>query len=193
MDVSSDLQFKMAPKKTTSTKTAAVASATSSEPKPPVVAAPEPKATATPVSPAPKAKKPRAPPKPKAAATEPATTDAPDSTPNKRNVSAVSIDFANSVKGALSFDINQKQVKEVCEAFLQVLVNKVKAGDTVSFINNMTFKRQMRSGRTYKNLKTGETINKPKHFVLTMQVRPALKKVFDEIEVDAPRPSTPPQ
>jgi nucleoid DNA-binding protein len=168
----------MAPKKT-STKTA-------SPPPPPAPATEQPPAEVV-LAPT-VTKKPRAPSKPKAVkeSVVPETTEAP-----KRNVSAVSIDFANTVKGALNFDINQKQVKEVCEAFLQVLVNKVKAGETVSFINNMTFKRQIRSGRTYKNLKTGETINKPKHFVLTMQVRPALKKVFDEIDVDAA--AAPPQ
>jgi len=196
------LLSQMAPKKVT--KTAPVVAPVTEQPQDvlPTVSDVTPDVTpdATPEAPsdvqpvASKVKKPRVT-KPKTVVAnddvpETSTTDAP----LKRNVSAVSVDFANTVKNALSFDnITQKQCKEVCEVFLQVIVNKVKAGETVSFINNMTFKRQIRSGRTYKNLKTGDTINKPKHFVLTMQVRPALKKVFDEIEVDAAAPSTPPQ
>lgn len=184
----------MAPKKTT-TK---AATPTVPEPSPVPQAPVETKAPDS-TPPPPAARKPRAKAPPKdstpstTAAATTTTTDAATTQAAKRNVSAISIDFANTVKGALSFDLNQKQVKEVCEAFLQVLVDKVKAGETVSFTNNMTFKRQVRSARTYKNLKTGDTINKPKHFVLTMQVRPALKKVFDEIEVTATAPPTPPQ
>jgi nucleoid DNA-binding protein len=180
----------MAPKKTTN-KTAPVVTpepVPEPAPAPAPVPVPVPVPEPAPVPAAPAARKPRAKPAPKES---PVVAD--NNTAIKRNVSAISVDFANTVKGALSFDLNQKQVKEVCETFLQVLVDKVKAGETVSFTNNMTFKRQVRSARTYKNLKTGDTINKPKHFVLTMQVRPALKKVFDDIEVATTAPPTPPQ
>jgi nucleoid DNA-binding protein len=107
--------------------------------------------------------------------------------PKKRNMTAVSSDFVSTVQTALPEDLvaklKVKDVKELCETFVKVLVDKVKTGQTVSFTNNMTFKRQVRSKRVYKNLKTGEPIEKPPHYVMSMQIKPALKKVFDDIKV----------
>ena len=118
-----------------------------------------------------------------------ATTDAASN--KKRNMTAVPNGFVTAVMHSLPEDLatklKNKELKEICEAFVKTLVDNVKKGETVSFTNNMTFKRQQRCARTYKNLKTGEAINKPPHYVLCMQVKPALKKAFDELEV-APVP-----
>ena len=107
-----------------------------------------------------------------------------DDGPKKRNMTAVSTDFVSSVQASLSEELSAKlkvkDVKEICEAFVKTLVEKVQAGDTVSFTNNMTFKRQVRSARTYKNLKTGDPIKKPSHYVMSMQVKPALKKTSSD-------------
>lgn len=125
---------------------------------------------------------------PAAKKTPKAPKAAPEDGPKKRNMTAVSSDFVSTVQQSLSEELSKKlkvkDVKEICEAFVKVLVDKVKEGTTVSFTNNMTFKRQVRSKRTYKNLKTGDPIEKPPHYVMCMQVKPALKKVFDEIKVD---------
>jgi len=107
--------------------------------------------------------------------------------PKKRNMTAVSSDFVSTVQGQLSEELSGKlkikDVKELCEAFVKTLVDKVRGGETVSFTNNMTFKRQVRSARTYKNLKTGDPIKKPPHYVMSMQIKPALKKQFDDLPV----------
>lgn len=116
-----------------------------------------------------------------------ATSKVVDGEPKKRNMSAVSNDFVNSVHGALSEDLKSKlkvkEVKELCEAFVKVLVENVKEGKTVNFTNNMSFVRKLRAARSYKNLKTQEKIEKPSHFVLTMTVKPNLKKTFDLIPI----------
>jgi nucleoid DNA-binding protein len=115
------------------------------------------------------------------------TEEVVDGVKAKRNMTAVSSDFVSTVQAALSEELaaklKVKDVKELCEAFVKTLVDKVRSGETVSFTNNMTFKRQVRSARTYKNLKTGDPIKKPPHYVMSMQIKPALKKVFDELEV----------
>lgn len=120
---------------------------------------------------------------PKAAAAE------ADGTPKKRVMTAVPSSFVSAVETALSPEIVEKLktkgVKEVCEAFIKTLVSEVKCGKTVSFTNNFTFARRVRTARNYKNLKTGDPINKPAHFVMTMSVKPALKKEFDTIKCDA--------
>ena len=116
--------------------------------------------------------------------------------PKKRNMTAVSSDFVASLQNQLSEDLSAKlkakDVKEICELFVKTLVDKVKNGEAVSFTNNMTFKRQVRCARTYKNLKTGEAINKPPHYVICMQVKPALKKAFDDLVVE-PTTTTKPE
>jgi nucleoid DNA-binding protein len=114
-------------------------------------------------------------------------TSPEDDVPKKRNMSVVSTDFVTSVYKSLPEDLQKvlktKDVKELTETFVRVLVDKVKDGQVVSFTNHMTFKRQVRSARVYKNLKTGDPINKPPHYVFTMQVKPALKKTFDDVSV----------
>ena len=120
---------------------------------------------------------------PKAAAA--ATTNTDGEGPKKRVMTAVPSSFVSAVESALSPELVEKLktkgVKEVCEAFVKTLVNEVKTGKTVSFTNNFTFARRVRTARNYKNLKTGDPINKPAHFVMTMSVKPALKKDFDTI------------
>lgn len=166
----------MAPKKTTTTPVPATTEVPPSD-----TAAPAKKA---PVKRQPAAKK-----------AVDATADCP-SEPKKRNMTAVPCDFVSAVNSALPEDLAQKlkvkDVKDICEAFVKTLVDKVKKGETVSFTNHMTFKRQARRARTYKNLKTGESINKPPHYVLCMQVKPALKRAFDEVEVTTAPPAAAP-
>ncbi len=125
---------------------------------------------------------------PKAAATPAAAADSDG--PKKRVMTAVPSSFVSAVESALSPELVEKLktkgVKEVCEAFVKTLVNEVKTGKTVSFTNNFTFARRVRTARNYKNLKTGDPINKPAHFVMTMSVKPALKKDFDTIVCEPP-------
>lgn len=140
-----------------------------------------PASAATPaVAPKPKAVRVRKPPVQKA-------TVAVDGEPTKRNMSAVSNDFVGAVHAALSDDLKAKlkvkECKELCETFVKTLVNTVIDGKNVNFTNHMSFARRMRAARVYKNLKTKEEITKPKHYVMTMTVKPSLKKQFDALVV----------
>ena len=127
--------------------------------------------------------------KPRAAKKAAATTDAADGEAKKRNMSAVSGEFVSQVQKALPEDLSAKlrvkDVKEICEAFVKTLVGNVMDGKNVNFTNHMSFARRVRAARVYKNLKTKESIEKPKHYVLSMTVKPNLKKAFDAIEVTA--------
>lgn len=137
---------------------------------------------------APTTKKPAAPRQKKPVAPKPQVADGVEGD-KKRNMSAVSNDFVASVHKQLSEDLNGKlrvkDVKEMCEAFVKTLVASVIEGKNVNFTNNMSFARKVRAARVYKNLKTQESITKPKHYVMTMTVKPSLKKQFDGIEVSA--------
>lgn len=142
-------------------------------------------ATATEVTPAPP-KAPKAPRKP--AAKKPVSET--DGEKKPRNMSACSSEFVSSVHAALPVELSQKlklkEVKEVCEAFVKTLVGSVLEGKNVNFTNHMSFARRVRAARVYKNLKTKESITKPKHYVMTMAVKPNLKKQFDEVAVAEP-------
>ena len=127
-------------------------------------------------------KKPRAPRKPAAA-----KAVAADGEAKKRNMSAVSGEFVSNVSAALPEELKAKlkvkDIKEICETFVKVLVDTVKDGKTVNFTNHMSFARRLRAARVYQNLKTQEKINKSAHYVLTMTVKPNLKKQFDTLAV----------
>ncbi len=103
----------------------------------------------------------------------------------KRIMNAVSKDFHKLVVSNMpsSTNVSAKDIKTVCEVFVKSLVSHVKTGGTVSFTNNMTFKRVTRDNRTHKNPKTGEEVFKPAHYVMVMEVKQALKKQFEEVPV----------
>lgn len=109
-----------------------------------------------------------------------------------RSMSACSSEFVASVQASLPAELQEKlkvkEVKEICETFVKTLVNNVLGGTNVNFTNHMSFTRRARAARVYKNLKTKESITKPRHYVMTMAVKPNLKKQFDEIEVVDPPP-----
>lgn len=106
----------------------------------------------------------------------------------QRVMSACSSDFVSSVQAALSPELaaklKVKDVKEVCEVFVKALVGSVLEGKNVNFTNHMSFARKVRAARVYKNLKTKESITKPKHFVMTMTIKPNLRKQFDDIALE---------
>lgn len=104
-----------------------------------------------------------------------------------RVMSACSTEFVASVQAGLPEEISQKlkakEIKEICETFVRTLVSSVIEGKSVNFTNNMSFARKVRAARVYKNLKTKESITKPKHYVMTMAIKPSLRKQFDDISV----------
>ena len=107
----------------------------------------------------------------------------------QRVMSACSNDFVTQVQSSLTPELGAKlkvkDVKELCEVFVKTLVNTVLQGKNVNFTNHMSFARKVRAARVYKNLKTKESITKPKHYVMTMTIKPHLRKQFDEIAIEA--------
>lgn len=144
-------------------------------PKKTTVAAQEP--TVAPTTKAP-AKKTKPPPKQEG--------DAAEKKP--RTMSACSSEFVSSVQASLSEELSSKlkvkELKEICETFVKTLVTSVLEGKNINFTNHMSFARKVRAARVYKNLKTKESITKPKHYVMTMAIKPHLRKQFDEIPLE---------
>ena len=116
-------------------------------------------------------------------------SDSDDDEPKqKRHVSAVTPAFLKAVKDSLRVDANGEVIKDICETFVKVLIDKVMEGESVQFTNHFVFKMKSRKGRDYlvpskdKNAKP-RTVPKPDRYGFSMTVRPGLKKMFDEIEV----------
>lgn len=101
-----------------------------------------------------------------------------------KTVSSVSGDFVKAIKETLGeTKLTNKDIKAVAESFIQVLVSQLKEGKSVSFTNHFTFKRALRGDRTHKNPKTGEEVFKKAHYVLSVDVKPSLKKVIESLPV----------
>lgn len=101
-----------------------------------------------------------------------------------KTVSSVSGDFVKAIKENLGeTKLTNKDIKAIAESFIQVLVSQLKEGKSVSFTNHFTFKRALRGDRTHKNPKTGEEVFKKAHYVLSVDVKPSLKKVIESLPV----------
>ena len=100
---------------------------------------------------------------------------------------AVSLKMAKEVKefmGDSASDLSQDKIHKVCNALIKVIVDQVKSGKTVTLTNNMSFKRVLRNERVHRNPKTHESVTKPAHFVLKMEVKQALKTQFEELDIN---------
>lgn len=92
-------------------------------------------------------------------------------------------------------DLNIKQVREVCETFVQHMTNCVKNNKQFTLTNVATFKRMLRNERCNTNpqIYSKNTVNKdqlqkkiykPPHYVMVMNVRKKLKDAFESIPVE---------
>ena len=109
----------------------------------------------------------------------------------QRACNAVSLKMAKEVKevmGDCASDLSQDKIHKVCNALIKVIVDQVKSGKNVTLTNHMSFKRVMRKERVHRNPKTGESVNKPAHFVLKMEVKQALKAQFEELDIEEDEP-----
>ncbi len=99
----------------------------------------------------------------------------------------VSMEIVKQVAAAIpDVDMSQKNIKLILDTFVKTVIENCKSGTNVTLTNYMTFKRSERQERTHKVPNSDKTVVKPKHYVLTIDVKPALKKQFEEIVVDAP-------
>lgn len=79
--------------------------------------------------------------------------------------------------------LSEADIKAVINSAFANIISQVESGQSVTFTNLVTFKRALRGARVHKNPKTGEPIEKGAHYVMTMELKSALKKHFSGIEV----------
>ena len=91
--------------------------------------------------------------------------------------------FAN-LKEAGEVSTTKKDIKAICDCFIKTLVAEVMKGEKITLTNHMTFKRAYRKERIHKAPKSGIEVTKPEHYVMTMEVKPDLKKKFFDVKVE---------
>jgi nucleoid DNA-binding protein len=119
-----------------------------------------------------------------------------DGSKKRASSSAVSMTMVNKMYEMFKDDLadfNKKDVKSIADLFIKTLITEVLDGEKVTLTNNMTFKRSLRAERTHKvpakkdkegNIVTkSQEVNKKAHYVMTMEVKPALKSKFQEVVV----------
>ena len=87
-------------------------------------------------------------------------------------------------KLADKLEISQKDLKLICDTFMNAVIQRVQNDESVCFRGNMTLKRVLRKERTHRNPKTGEEILKPAHYSMKLELKPALKEAFADLEVE---------
>jgi len=159
--------------------------------------APAPSTPAPPSSPSTKgnrASKAKAPVKPRTTKPKASKANTPvedgstseEKSPAEKKLSAVPMPLVKKVKEQLGSDVtlkNMSELKTILETFIEVIVDTVAKGDSVTLPNVMTFKRVLRKERTHMNPKTMDPIVKPAHYVFSMYVKARLKKEFESLEV----------
>ena len=86
-------------------------------------------------------------------------------------------------KSGLS-NVTNDQVKHILETMCQHILDTVKEGNDVSFPKFLKFKRALRKERIFKSPKTGESVVKPEHYVMTVSVMANAKKHMAESSSD---------
>lgn len=89
----------------------------------------------------------------------------------------------NQIKDNNICDKSLTDIKIVCQTFVDLIIHETKIGNTISLPNHMTFKRIVRKQRKHHNPKTREEIMKPPHYVMSMDVKPALKQKYSNIPI----------
>ena len=118
--------------------------------------------------------------------------------PVQKKLSAVPMPLVKKLKDALGNEVsvkNMTELKTILETFIEVIVDTVAKGDSVTLPNMMTFRRVLRKTRSHMNPQVFNPknknpdmqqmkINKPAHYVFNMYVKARLKKDFEGIEVN---------
>lgn len=118
-----------------------------------------------------------------------ADADDNDNTEKKGRVvnGCVSIQIVKQMMDKLPEDVpsnmTQKAIKAICDTFVKTVIENVKSGNNVTLTNYMTFKRALREERTHKVPKSDKVVTKPEHYVMCIDVKPALKSQFAEVEI----------
>lgn len=102
----------------------------------------------------------------------------------KSTMSPVSAAFIKKMKKRFPEELKdrkQDDIKAICDAFVKCVVAEVKEGNKVVLTNHFGFKRVERKERKHTPPGSKTSVVKPAHYALVIDVKPYLKKMFEEL------------
>ena len=76
-----------------------------------------------------------------------------------------------------------EQVRSICETFLNVIIDKVKAGEDVTLLNFLKFERVLVKERTFSIPNSEEKTTKPEHYSMKVKIMDGTKATFENIAI----------
>lgn len=92
--------------------------------------------------------------------------------------------LAEEVKKATTEQFTTDQVQSLCETFLTVILDKVKAGEDVTLTNFLKFERALNKERTFSIPNSDKTTTKPERYSLKVKVMSGVKTAFETLPVE---------
>ena len=92
--------------------------------------------------------------------------------------------LAEDVKSAMDSSMSVDEVRNICENFLTVILDKVKGGEEVTLTNFLKIKRVFNKERTFKIPRSEETTTKPDRYSINVKVMAGTKSAFEALPID---------
>lgn len=96
----------------------------------------------------------------------------------------VSKALADATKSASGSSVSAEDIRVICENFLTVIIDKVKAGEDVTLTNLIKFERILTKERTFNVPGKDTKTTKPERYSLRIKVMAGVKKSFEAIAVN---------
>jgi nucleoid DNA-binding protein len=91
--------------------------------------------------------------------------------------------LAEEVKAAMGSSASVDEVRNICENFLTVILDKVKGGEEVTLTNFLKIKRVVNKERTFKIPRTENTTTKPERYGISVKVMAGTKSAFEALPI----------
>ena len=91
--------------------------------------------------------------------------------------------LAEEVKAAMGSSASVDEVRNICENFLTVILDKVKGGEEVTLTNFLKIKRVLNKERTFKIPRTENTTTKPERYGISVKVMAGTKSAFEALPI----------
>ena len=99
----------------------------------------------------------------------------------KKPLNPIPVYIAKQVKQSLEGQVSVKNVEEIraiCKAFIDTIINNTLEGNAVALPNVATFKRVVRKARQHRNPKNSEPVYKSARYALSVEFRQKVKDQF---------------
>ena len=94
------------------------------------------------------------------------------------------LEFINTDEPTQSLNVTIKAAQTLLNGFVRMLIADTAAGRVNSITNFVTFKREVRKARDHKNPQTLDVVHVPDHYVMKVDIKPAVKNLLKALPID---------